>query len=153
MKKSLLLLLTLLTLSLNSCREEEADLIFSYTVSNPENAKVIYESPDPLHCPKAYEIRANYEPCEITLKCKNAKNLYINNDPTSPNAYHNPHLNWTAVVINSTTIKIFLYEMPPKLDPEKTDYRDYTSYLSIYSNTKKDPLSDCITIERYPTLY
>lgn len=152
MKKSTFLLLTLLSLTLTSCWEKDADLLFTSTVSNPQNAKVIYEAFIPAMCGgyKEYAIRANYEPCEITLKCKNAKNLYINNDPTSPNAYHDPRLNWTAVVINSTTIKIFLYEFTP--DPEKTDFWYYQSYLAIYSNTKKDPLYDYISIERYPTL-
>ena len=63
-----------IVIALAGCKEEEAALRFTQIPnSNPAGIKIDYFSPDPLHCAKSYEIRAN------------SQGAYSNcNAPTSP---------------------------------------------------------------------
>ena len=68
----------LIAITLAACKEEEADLRFTTeSNSNPAGIVVDYFSPDPLHCSKSYEIRANEQAGRLVLKCTNQPGIIV----------------------------------------------------------------------------
>lgn len=146
MKKILFALVPLFAVLFNGCIEEEAELRFSINyVSGPENVRVTYESPDPMHCAKMYSISTNQEASEIILKCKNAKKIYIDNDPESPSAYTSEEGHWSAEMVGSNSVRI-VFE---KFEPNDDDCDNFgRTNLEIAADKKGGKASEWIYIDR-----
>lgn len=150
MKKSFILLICLLSLlSFTSCKEEESPLLFSeVSVSNPEDIKMEYYSPDPCCVAKSYWITANTNASKITIKCTNANFLlFQNHKGETMDEYSSTKAKWTAKVENSNYITLTLYKI--------TDYSAEEAYLfsegfNVVAKTKDGLVSTGITLFRHP---
>ena len=94
-----------------ACEEDEAALLFSVeNITDNNNVKLEYYSPDPCCVPKMYYIVANRLSSEMTLKCTNADNITltalsaISDDNTTTNTSIAGR--WTATIIDTNTIKL-----------------------------------------------
>lgn len=154
MKKLLYIILPLIALAFCSCEEEESELIFSTeNITNPENVKIEYFSPDPSCQPKEYVITTNNCESEITLKCKNANQIYLGikssstdeNDAetSSSNEYNSLSEKWQVRIIDSNTL-IFTFD---KINLEDTEDFIYSG-VQILAKDKKGQISSFIKILR-----
>lgn len=146
MNKLVLFLLPLFAFVFTSCEPEEADLRFS-TVSSSDNVHVRYESPDPSCFPKIYTIATNSEAGELTLKCKDAKKIYIENDPESPSRYVSTKGSWVAEMISSNKVKIVFDKIENNPDEEGVANFHY-DYIVFAANKKGGKVTEAITIYR-----
>ncbi|MDE5568397.1 MAG: hypothetical protein K2J12_08125 [Muribaculaceae bacterium] len=162
MHKSLSLILTaIFALALVACEEDDAELMFSAeTISDNNNVKVEYYSPDPCCVPKTYHIVTNRLSSELTIKCTNADNITIGSIPDSNNnfltdpvegnedadkTYTSITKTWTATLIDSNTIRFSFDEID---DSTIDDTYFIVEFLPVSAKTKKGNVSTSIHVTR-----
>lgn len=148
-------------LAFTACEEDDADLMFSVeTISDSNNVKVEYYSPDPSCVPKMYHIVTNRLSSELTIKCTNADNITIGNipdyddnfftDPVEGNedadkTYTSTTYNWTATLTDSNTIR-FVFEEITGTNTTESYFID--DFLVVSARTKKGNVSTSIQVTR-----
>lgn len=152
MKKLSILFLSIFSLIMVACGEDEAELMFSVeTISDRNNVKIEYYSPDPCCISKMYHILTNRLSSELTLKCTNADNITISSIPDTDNnsdiTYTSTTGHWTATIISSNTIRFTFDEINDYSVDEIYSFHDI---LAISAKTKKGMLSTSIQIARLP---
>ncbi len=154
-----LLLIPLLLTALNSCEEDEAPIRFSFSnesITNADNVRIDYYSPDPSCLAKMYHINTNRFDGEITIKCTNASAVYFNNTKDYPqdlaqiDATHwvCERAKWSATFIDATTIKFVFDELPTDARFEN-GYEVYFGYFPLKATINGKEVTDAIQITRY----
>lgn len=149
MKKAILLLIGIISLLYcTSCEEKDAKLSLSAeNISNPENVRMDYTSPDPHCIPMRYEVTANSCASEISIKCTNANSILIENHngkTVEDYSYYRGH--WTAKIVNSNTITITFSEIDATHADKSGCVRDEFNVVSLTPDGK---LSACVAIVRF----
>ena len=156
-------LMLLACVSVVSCEEDDAELMFTTETCAPRsNVKIDYYSPDPVHVDRTYWITANCKASELVIKCSNASNLSIaglsdakpdDYDPDvvlegivdggkfiSPNGY------WSVTVVDDDTLK-FVFDEVKEPNPHYI-YGGVQSGLTIVAPGPKGKLQTWISILR-----
>lgn len=108
------------------------------SISDTNNIKVEYYSPDPGNAEKRYYIKANSKAGELTLKCTSHNSIYF--DTFEPSITVDPAVStsepgkWTAKVVSPNTIKFTFKPIDIKQSTEKTA----SKMLVISANTNDD---------------
>lgn len=145
MKKLIFFFLSFLSLiAFVSCEEEEAPLRFSTeNISNTNDVKLEYYSPDPHCIGKMYYLVAYGNSSEITLVCTNGNSIFLNDNQTRVTS---PDGLWAAEVVSSNSVTIRFAEADKNLpdDAEKVIYE----FLRVSGMTKKGLESTSIHVDR-----
>ena len=147
MKKLLCrIILPLFLFIFNSCEIEESPILFSVeNISNPENVKVDYFSPDPSCVEKSYTIWADEKESVVTLKCTNADPIFFNKYGSTNMEYNSVYGHWSAKLVDSTTI-IFSFEAVENFNSDEAFIGDG---LKIFAQDKKGIISTYISVIRF----
>lgn len=148
MKHLTTLLLFIASLFMTACSEEESPLLFSVeNISNPENVKIEYYSPDPSCVSKIYWIDANINASEITIKCTNANSIFIEDSGGNlSEKYICSRGLWKAEIVNSNTITFTIDEI--KKDMVDESYSSCIGF-NVVSQTKKGTARTGIYVKRF----
>ncbi len=143
--KKLLILFSFIAYIITACSEEDSQLMFSVeNISNPENIKLEYYSPDPTCVSKMYWIYANRNASEINIKCTNANSIFIeDHEGKRLEQYLCSDGFWKAEIINSNTITFTCEEIDSDL------YSDQVGF-NVVSQTKKGMVRTGIYVKRLP---
>ncbi|MDE7397706.1 MAG: hypothetical protein K2M98_08275 [Muribaculum sp.] len=146
MNKLLILFSFIACIIMTACEEEDSPLLFSVeSISNPENVKLEYYSPDPSCVSKMYWIDANSCASEINIKCTNANSIFIeDHEGKISEEYLCQSGLWKAKIVNSNTIT-FTFE-----DIDSDLYFDQVGF-NVVSQTKKGMVRAGINVKRLPT--
>lgn len=131
-KKLLVMMLPLLSCVVCSCNGEKEiidkeELTFSTeNITNQENIKIVYCSPDPCCTPsKMYYIYANYGASEVTMRCDDAAMIYFgrlpgadgNRGASGVTSYSSEYGKWTVTKEDSNVLRFKFEEAEnPSLD-------------------------------------
>ena len=120
MKKFLFIIMVIGCIMMTACSEKESPLLFSVeSISNHDNVKMEYYSPDPSCVSKMYYIDANSCASEITIKCTNANSIFIeDHEGKILEEYLCSNGFWKAEIVNSNTIIFTLDEIDKDLVDE-----------------------------------
>lgn len=142
-----ILLIPILAVALSSCEEEESPILFSTeSISNPENVKIEYFSPDPSCQPKSYRVWTNSQESELKIKCTNFLTIFLDDIGTSKDEYISTSGDWSAKLIDGNII-VFSFK---KIDSDNVDESYSTDDgIYIYANNKKGQVSTHITVTRF----
>lgn len=107
-------------LSTTSCEEEESQLRFvTESVSDSDNVKIEYYSPDPCCVPKMYYITANNCASNLTIRCSNASSiLFENRGGELSEEYACPEGRWKATLHDSNVITVSFDEVGSEASEE-----------------------------------
>lgn len=143
--KKLLIIFSFIACIITSCSEEDSKLMFSVeNISNPENIKLEYYSPDPSCVSKMYWIYTNSCASQINIRCTNANSILIeNHEGKISEQYLCSDGFWKAEIVNSNTIAFTLEEINCDL------YLDQVGFN--VSQTKKGIVRTGIYVKRLPT--
>ncbi len=136
-------------LSINSCKEEEEEptlLLSVESISNPENVKINYYSPDPGCVPKMYWIEANSCSSQLVLRCADADAIFFqaSKDELSE-TYTCPEGQWEATVTDANTVTFTFHEIDQdKIDESYSVSRGFT----IVAETNKGRLRTTFDVMR-----
>ena len=148
MKKLILLFASLIPLlAFTACEEKDSPLRFSQEdISDSENVKLEYYSPDPTCVAKMYYITANSCASRISIKCTNANSISIeNHEGKILEEYTSAQGQWKAELVNSNTITFTFNE----IDPNSIDESYYASEgFNVISQTKKGVVRTNISVMR-----
>lgn len=140
MKKILYILLPIIAIIFTGCNEDDSSILFSTeNISNPDNVTIEYYSPDPSCLPYRYEITANSNQSEISLKCTNFSQIALDKCDSEEGA------DWTARLIDSNTIVISFDEIETDNDQE-TSVK--IGYIEVSAIGKKGKVTTDIHIVR-----
>lgn len=147
MKKVFYILLPIIAIIFSSCEEEESPILFSTeSISNSENVKIEYFSPDPSCQPKSYRVWTNSQESELKIKCTNFPTISLDNIGTSKDEYFSTSGNWSAKLIDGNTI-VFSFK---EIDSDNVDESYSTDDgIYIYANSKKGQVSTHIMVTRF----
>lgn len=135
---------------MTACSEKESPLLFSVVhISNSNNVRMEYYSPDPCCVSKMYWIDANSNSSEITIKCTNENSIFIeDHEGKISEEYICSSGYWKAKIINSNTI-IFTFE-EINSDSVEDPYYDRVGF-NLVSQTKKGMVRTGIYVNRIST--
>ena len=133
-----------IAIALIGCKEEEAALRFTQVSnSNPAGIKVDYFSPDPLHCAKSYEIRANSQGGILKLQCTNLPDITVVESFLAGGTYTNTESEY-SVSYNKNEITI-VFSKKTEADGET---KAYYSHINVVGAEDRGDLQTNITIIR-----
>lgn len=133
----------LIAITLAACTEEEADLRFTTeSNSNPAGIVVDYFSPDPLHCSKSYEIKANEQGGRLVLKCTNQPDIIVAESTLAGGTYTNEE---SAYSVSYSKNEITFVFTPLDETESKVAY----SHINVIGAGDRGDLKTGITIIRF----
>lgn len=156
-------LMFLISVSLVSCEEDDAELMFTTVACAPQsNVKIEYYSPDPVHVDRTYWITANKNASELVIRCSNASNISIVSlsdalpDDYDPDVevdgivedarFISPNGCWSVTLVDDNTLKFVFDEVKePNLH---YIYGVVSSGLTIAAQGPKGKLETWISILR-----
>ncbi len=140
MKKLLYILLPVIAILFTGCEEDDSPILFSTeNISNPDNVRIEYYSPDPACVPRMYQITANSDQGEISIKCTNFSRISIDKYERETGA------DWTAKLIDSNTIVVSFNEIETDNNQEISIK---SGYIKVSAIGKKDKVTSLINIIR-----
>lgn len=157
MKKYIFILLLAFAVSCSDDINVEADLQFATeSISNPDNVKIDYYSPDPSCMQKMYWVYANAAQSELTVKCTNFSPIIMGG--YAPNYEFGSDLghyegdtfisskgNWSATLIDSETLKFSFKEITEV--SSEADTADETMWIT--AKDKKKSLKTSFYVVRF----
>ena len=140
MKKIFYILLPVIAILFTGCEEDDSPILFSTEkISNTDNVKIEYYSPDPSCLPRKYIITANSNQGEITIKCTNFSQIVLERCDYEEGA------EWTANLIDSTTIVVSFNEIEADNDQEMSTK---SGYIEVSASDKKGKATTFIDVRR-----
>ena len=144
MKKFLNILLPIIAILFTGCEEDDSPILFSTeNISNPDNVKIEYFSPDPSCLPRMYRITANSNESEISIRCTNFSQIALEKCDCEEGA------DWTAKLIDSNTIVVSFNEIETDNDQETSTKSGYIEVSAIGKNNKVTTSINIIRIVQY----
>ena len=145
MKKLLSILLPIIAILFTGCEEDDSPILFSTEIiSNPDNVKIEYYSPDPCCVPRGYTITANSNQSEISIKCTNFSRINLEKCDCEDGT------ELTAKLIDSNTVVVSFNEIAPNNEQEISTK---SGYIEVSAIGKKDKVSTCISVLRIAQYY
>ncbi len=133
-----------IVIALAGCKEEDAALRFTQiTNSNPAGIIVDYFSPDPLHCAKSYEIRANAQGGRLVLKCTNHDDIIVVESSLAGGTYTDIDGAYSVSYAKNEITIVF-----SKKTETDADTKAYYSHINIIGAEDRGDLQTNITIIR-----
>lgn len=142
-----LLLGIMFMVSFAACEEEDSPLLFTQEeISDPDNVKLEYYSPDPCCVSKEYHISANSNASELTIRCTNANSIFITNrDGGHLQEFTSADGKWKATLVDENVITFAFDE----IWDDKAEFPVIYQSLKIVSQTKKGEVSTYIQVRRH----
>ena len=145
MKKFLCIFLPILAMFFTGCEEDDSPILFSTeNISNTDNVKVEYYSPDPSCVPRMYTITANSNQSEISIKCTNFSQIAIEKCDFEEGS------DCTAKLIDSNTVVVSFNGIERDDDQEISTK---SGYIMVSAIGKKEKVTTCLHILRIAQYY
>ena len=145
MKNLLFILLPIIAILFTGCEEDDSPILFSTeNISNPDNVKIEYYSPDPSCVPRMYTITANSNQSEISIKCTNFSNIDLEKCDCEEGA------EMTAKLVDSNTVVVSFNEI--EADNEQ-EISTKSGYIGVSAIGKKDKVTTYINVCRIAQYY
>ncbi|MBD5246573.1 MAG: hypothetical protein HDS54_00190 [Barnesiella sp.] len=145
MKKLLTILLPIIAILFTGCEEDDSPILFATeNISNPDNVKIEYYSPDPCCVPRGYTITANSNQSEISIRCTNFSRINLEKCDCEDGA------ELTAKLIDSNTVVVSFNEIAPNNEQQISTK---SGYIEVSAIGKKDKVTTCINVLRRAQYY
>ena len=127
------------------CEEDDSPILFTTeNISNPDNVKIEYYSPDPSCRPRSYTITANSNQSEISIKCTNFSRINLEKCDCEDGT------ELTAKLIDPNTVVVSFNEIAPNNEQEISTK---SGYIEVSAIDKKDKVTTYINVHRIAQYY